>query len=451
MVYSVFLFVLLFYFRRRVGLNIFQKILVLTRFPPAITTTSSVVNTLVVTSKRWNSSSATTTTTTTTGSSPSSRLGYRSPTPPTGVPLSRLFSNTFPLSYSESYAQWLKRDDLQEAENEVLSCLPFYPQPDSTRRAKSLKVPIGEDRYINEFEITRTVKSETVTDDVVVLHGYGAGLGFMYKIFDEISKEPGSRIHGLDLLGYGGSSRPTFRLEKTRSSKDLLAQTLEAEDFFIDALEAWRKSKGLETFSMVAHSLGAYLGASYSVKYPGRLNKLMLVSPAGVTRSSYAIDKVPSENSDVKAKAPWWFHFLWECNVSPFSLVRNTGPLGPRFVSGWSSRRFAKLSSEESRALHMYAYCIFNAPGSGEYALNYLLAPGAYGRRPLADRAEEIPCPTYWLYGDKDWMDIRGGLHACDRIKGNCEIATVSNSGHHIYLDNPSELNRHIRNFMKSM
>jgi cardiolipin-specific phospholipase len=417
------------------------KILVLSRLPPTTTTAPAVAATVV---KRWNSSATTTATATT------ARGAYRSPTPPTGVPLSRLLSNTFPLSYSESYSQWVKRTGLQEAEKAVLSCLPFYPEPDATRRARSFKVPIGDNNHINEFEITRNT-SEPISDELVVLHGYGAGLGFFYKTFEGISNEAGWRIHGLDLLGYGCSSRPKFELKS--KSADPLVRTLEAEDFFIDALEAWRIERGIETFSLVAHSLGAYLGASYAAKYPGRINKLMLVSPAGVTRSSYAIDSGETPEMplpEMKAKAPLWFHYLWECNVSPFSLVRNTGPLGPRFVSGWSSRRFANLPSKEARALHMYAYTIFNAAGSGEYALNYLLAPGAYGRRPLASRAHEIPCPTYWIYGDNDWMDVKGGQEACNSIAGRwpADLVTVSNSGHHIYLDNPQELNYHIKKFM---
>jgi cardiolipin-specific phospholipase len=149
--------------------------------------------------------------------------------------------------------------------------------------------------------------------------------------------------------------------------------------------------------------------------------------------------------------APRWFKFLWECHWSPFSLVRYTGPLGAKFVSGWSSRRFANLPRSEADALHRYSYGIFNSPGSGEYALNYLLAPGANGRWPLAERAHRINCPSVWVYGDRDWMDIRGGYQAAASIRqagGYAEVVTVPNSGHHIYLDNPSMLNWHITNFM---
>ena len=60
-----------------------------------------------------------------------------------------------------------------------------------------------------------------------------------------------------------------------------------------------------------------------------------------------------------------WLVWLWDANVSPFSLVRLTGPLGPRFVSGWTSRRFNHLPPVEAQALHTYAYTLFRQRGSG--------------------------------------------------------------------------------------
>ncbi|ANB13425.1 Cld1p [Sugiyamaella lignohabitans] len=378
---------------------------------------------------------------------------YKPPTPPTGVPLSKLLSNVFPLSYGESYKQWLERKDLETAEHQVLSLLPFFPASDGIRQAESLQVPISNGNFINEFQISRS--NENVKHELVVLHGYGAGLGFFYKNFEEMSSRAGWRVHALDLLGYGRSSRPKFDIWV----KDPVQGVLAAEKFFMDALEEWRVKKGIEKFTLIAHSMGAYIGLSYAAKYRNRVNRMMLVSPAGVPRSIYSIpsSKLPDCVESPTPRGgqnvvPGWFKYLWECHWSPFSLVRNTGPLGPRFVSGWTSRRFARLPPEESEALHKYTYAIFNAPGSGEYALNYLLAPGAHGRWPLAERAHTIPCASTWVYGDHDWMDINGGLEAARRIRatgGEADVISVRNSGHHIYLDNYHMFNRHVSDFLE--
>lgn len=406
---------------------------------------------------------------------------YRRPTPPTGVPLSKILSNVFPLSYTESFRQWQRRHGLERAEQAVLNTLPFYPS-DETRKAQTLNVPIGDSNYIHELEIKP--KEETLQDNhLVLLHGYGAGLGFYYRNFDEISKVPGWKIHALDLLGYGLSSRPKAKLRKDLSRAEGVRY---AESYFVDALERWRQARGIKQFTLVAHSLGAYIGSAYATKYPERVRKMMLVSPAGVPRTGVAIPEkeihqylydnpekhdytVFQLSSDALKssmslgftykkssaaripKVPPWFQYLWECHWSPFSIVRYGGPIGPKLVSGWTSRRFAQLDQSEASALHDYVYSIFNARGSGEYYLNYLLAPGAQARWPLVDRAHDIPCETEWVYGDHDWMDVDGGYEACRRINamgGSATLTVVRNSGHHVYLDNPQDFNDLVKRFM---
>lgn len=380
---------------------------------------------------------------------------YRAPTPPTGIPLKRIFSNTFPLPLKDSFEQWKARTNLKKAEEDVLSTLPFFPEPDAFRSARSLQIDVGNGNWINEFEITQH-KSVEKPNDLVILHGYGAGLAFFYRNLDEISNVPGWKVHALDLLGYGRSSRPKFKI----LAKDPYDRIRETEDFFIDALEAWRIKKGIEKFTFVAHSMGAYFASAYSMKYPGHIKKLMLVSPAGVPRSQLSItaqrhraEGKEDDSPKLKVEIPTWFNFLWECHVSPFSLVRNTGPLGPRFTSGWTARRFANLPEKEAKFMHNYVYTIFNARGSGEYALNYLLAPGAHARWPLAERAKDITCETEWMYGTNDWMDVEGGIEACSNIqKAHGGPAPpfhmVENAGHHIYLDNPAEFNRLVISLM---
>jgi cardiolipin-specific phospholipase len=95
----------------------------------------------------------------------------------------------------------------------------------------------------------------------------------------------------------------------------------------------------------------------------------------------------------------------------------------------------------EAQALHDYIYHISAQPGSGEYALGSLLLPGAWARRPLANRVHDLKVPTSFIYGKDDWMDYRGALSVLDRFKVPTRIALVENAGHHLYLDNPEGFN----------
>lgn len=380
--------------------------------------------------------------------------------------------------------------------------------PYGPRRWNSEMVELsGKGRALNEFSIERV--GEEVEHNLVMLHGYGAGLGFFYRNFEAISRAEGWKVFALDLLGMGRSSRPAFRIH----AKDKESRIMEAENWFIDALEEWRIKRGLERFTLLGHSLGGYLAVAYALKYPGRLNKLILASPVGIPEDPYAVNEdlpdpqdstmaneftqdaadtrngVPpptadnnnflnqakkkeetgkDKNQPPRRRLPGWITYLWEANmISPFSLVRWSGPLGPRLVSGWTSRRFSHLPEEEAQALHDYSYSLFRQRGSSEYALAYLLAPGAFARSPLIRRIEgvgrqwiqahsvptvdgdtppkkchktrskspapsetsatqsfasregqrENGIPVVFMYGENDWMDVAGGFAAEEKIK----------------------------------
>lgn len=372
----------------------------------------------------------------------------------------------------------------------------------------------GKNRALNEFSVTRV--GEQVDDTLVMLHGYGAGLGFFYKNFESISRSKGWKLYALDMLGMGNSSRPPFKIH----AKDPAGKITEAESWFVDALEEWRKIRKIEKFTLLGHSLGGYLAVSYALKYPGHLNKLILASPVGVPEDPYAVNADmpdPSEstfqeeftvdqetttsphdtpstydakqrrvdqgqNEPKKRPYPGWLVWLWDANVSPFSIIRLSGPLGPRFVSGWTSRRFDHLPANEKQTLHDYAYSLFRQRGSGEYVLPYLLAPGAHARRPIINRVhglgrqvvkpatetspavKETGYPIVFMYGENDWMDVAGGLAAEEKLKqvqkkmllqgteeekrkenGSVKVVVVPKAGHHLYLDNPEEFNRYMK------
>ena len=373
----------------------------------------------------------------------------------------------------------------------------------------------GKNRALNEYSIERV--GEKTEETLVILHGYGAGLGFFYRNFEPLSRRKGWKLYALDMLGMGNSSRPPFKVR----SKDPQGKIAEAESWFIDSLEEWRKIRKIERFTLLGHSMGGYLAVSYALKYPGRLNKLILASPVGVPEDPYAVNSALPEpeqstlaseftqdqnavaesghhkhnkkeaaaasNKPVRRPLPGWLVWLWDANVSPFSLVRASGPLGPRLVSGWTSRRFSHLDTEEADALHTYTYNLFRQRGSGEYALPYLLAPGAYARSPVINRIQnvgrqvvqpaqpatattpavaevrETGLPVVMMYGDHDWMDVAGGYAAEEKIKkrveqallhgtpeererenGSAKVLIVRNAGHHLYLDNPDEFNKYI-------
>jgi cardiolipin-specific phospholipase len=204
------------------------------------------------------------------------------------------------------------------------------------------------------------------------------------------------------------------------------------------------------------------------------VDKLILVSPVGVPHNPYEtqddIEKDPSvadppdttiqaEFSQSQASPsktavkqprslPRWVTLLWEANFSPFMFVR-LPVVGPKFASGWTTRRFGNLPTLAERdALHQYAYQIFRLRGSGEFALAYLLAPGAFARRPLIERVKALQNDSVlkkvtWIYGSMDWMDVDAGRDASGKLVDiKSDVIVVDKAGHNVHLDNPEAFNR---------
>lgn len=107
------------------------------------------------------------------------------------------------------------------------------------------------------------MNTESNNTPMLLLHGFGAGIGFWVLNFDTFaSTHP---VYAIDLLGFGKSSRPKF-------SKD----AMEIESQYINSIEKWRQHMRIEKFILLGHSFGGYLSTAYAMKYPERIEHLIL-------------------------------------------------------------------------------------------------------------------------------------------------------------------------------
>ena len=90
------------------------------------------------------------------------------------------------------------------------------------------------------------------------MHGYGASGACFYPLFKELGTA--HRLICVDIFGMGTSTRAPV-------DKEQLCNTKNAENFFVEPLEKWRKIMNIDKFSFVAHSFGGYVGTCYSLKY----------------------------------------------------------------------------------------------------------------------------------------------------------------------------------------
>lgn len=275
--------------------------------------------------------------------------------------------------------------------------------------------------FLNTLSIKSTKPSPNAPPPAVILHGYGAGLGFFFRNLPALAQWAGHRgtdVFGVDWLGMGRSARVPFTIKAKRD--DIPGRVYEAESFFVDSLEEWRVKMGLEKMTLIGHSLGAYFSVVYALRYPTRVHKLILLSPAGVphdpnnltmpsreltdtgdsgsVKGDYAVaasdaevKRLREEQKAMKEKesrSRKLLTYLWEEGWSPFQVVRSTLFWGPMLVGKvwsviivklteiltffsvqYSSRRFSGLTEDETRDMHDYILNITLAKGSGEYCI----------------------------------------------------------------------------------
>ncbi|KAG1300083.1 hypothetical protein G6F66_000288 [Rhizopus arrhizus] len=343
-----------------------------------------------------------------------------------------------------------------------------------------------------KFEAERTPDLDSIIrqeDDnsnrnLVICHGYGAGLGFFYRNYQQLSQVPDWRLFSIDWLGMGNSSRPKWTISrKSNETWDEIVDTV--EDHFVESLESWRNKVGINKMTLSGHSLGGYFATCYALKYPERVEKLILISPAGIPEApsekvtkpddqspqetlqkeaneigaAYQAEAAAAENvakqktdseTPARRKIPAWATYLWEKNVTPMSIIRMTGPFGARLVHSYTSRRFAHLSEAEQHDFYDYLYNITSSTGSGEFALAAILAPGAFARKPLFKRLADLKMPTVFIYGEHDWMDYKAAEKAKEHMRVPVKVIKIASGGHHMYLENPEDFNKAIREEMQN-
>jgi cardiolipin-specific phospholipase len=264
------------------------------------------------------------------------------------------------------------------SEERLLRRLPFYdPSPAHQNASKLLSdhglvayssmVSLDNPRHaLNTLSFLPAQPSTSSNSVPVLLHGYGAGLGFFYRNFPSLGSwvaRSGTPLYAVDWLGMGRSTRPPFRIKANR--EDTIGRVTEAESFFVDSLEQWREKMGHRKMTLIGHSLGAYLTVAYTLRYPERVSRLILLSPAGVPQdpnmevpsrdvdesptfvnaeadpsvakpaSNKRVSRIRAEQKEAKNKESRTrrlFTYLWEEGWSPFQVVRSALFLGPLLV-----------------------------------------------------------------------------------------------------------------------
>ncbi|MCW3068639.1 MAG: alpha/beta hydrolase fold protein [Solirubrobacterales bacterium] len=228
----------------------------------------------------------------------------------------------------------------------------------------------------------------------------------------------GHRVIALDLPGFGHSPMPSEEISISRYAR-LLDRLL--EELQVDAA------------AVVGNSMGGFIGAELAIAFPQRVERLVLVSAAGIStyndpRTTRALPTLRHLERVLEASASWV-----ASKSDAFALRRRLRQVAMTVVVAHPSRLPAALAAEQMRGA--------GRPG-------FLQALESLAGYDVRDRLPEIACPTLIVWGEKDRLISVRDADVFEQLIPNSRKVVFADTGHVAMLERPADFNALLESFL---
>jgi len=225
------------------------------------------------------------------------------------------------------------------------------------------------------------------------------------------------RVIAFDLPGFGASQMPREKI------------TIRGYGHFVDAL---LDELGVSSAAVVGNSMGGFIGIELAIRFPERVERLVLVSAAGLSieylRNERALAVLGAIENRLAAYSGW-------LASRSDALARRPG--ARRMIFGIVARRPDRLPgplvAEQVR-------------GSGKPG--FLPALDALTDYPIRDRLGEIACPTLIVWGAEDKLVPARDADEFARLIPNSRKVVWPETGHVAMLERPEAFNALVQAFL---
>lgn len=266
---------------------------------------------------------------------------------------------------------------------------------------------------------------------IVLIHGFGASAIYYSSLISKLRKF--YHVYAIGMKGFGLLSRPEFNPEKFE----------EAIDFIIDSLEVWRKVLKLSDFSILAHSYGAYVTIQYLLKFKIKIEKLFLLSPAGMT-------EFPTKKFKKQEKRLHCCSWLTDCLTGQlWNAMRSLKYSAVPFMNLIGKKNYiksvfrGKTIDFESKDQRECTALFYDKTSSlsicGDKSLYMTLDAGSYSKRSglksllkLKESGYELP-KMIIMYGRFDWMDRVHTIYQSKKQKLDIPFEIIERAEHMNY------------------
>jgi proline iminopeptidase len=248
-------------------------------------------------------------------------------------------------------------------------------------------------------------------EPTLLLHG-GMGLDHSYlRSCDSLGDS--RRLIYLDQIGNGRSAEPTSWQNWSYAS-------------WAADLESFRKHIGLEQWTVVAHSGGAFVALEYALAFPGRLSGLVVVG-GGPSFSHVEIIEDNIRHRASHERSQRVLHLLSTPATDDHSLAEQWREVLPLYFSQWEPRYSSWFEHIRYRAR----------------AVNAARPPD------LRARLGKITAPTLVVCGNDDFiMPPHAAAEPLAHAIPGAELAILEHSGHFPMIERPREFHEAVRAFL---
>ncbi len=229
---------------------------------------------------------------------------------------------------------------------------------------------------------------------LVLIHGVCASLhtwdGWVGQLQNDF------RIIRLDLPGFGLSPLTDIRFMER--------QTMVA---MIDDIT---RTLGLKRFSLAGNSLGGYVSWTYAYAHPERVDRLILIDPAG-----YRMD------------FPWILGFATSPLVRPFARY-----VMPRFVFNMAvSQVYGDKGRITDAVRDRYFEMAMREGGKDDYIRIFLALKNSLQAKDVADGIDRIKVPLLLMWGGRDtWIPYPEYYNKWKKDHPGAAFVVYSDAGH---------------------
>jgi len=253
-------------------------------------------------------------------------------------------------------------------------------------------------------------------DTLVLLHGLTGSSIVFYKMFQKLSTT--YRVIGIDLPGMGCSSRNEVKYTEFQQTAD----------YFTDRIKYVIDTLNLDKFTLCGHSFGGYVSGLFTIKYPDYVNKLIFLSPVGISSEITSISTNHLEDMVHK--------LLYNLRGPPTIGFKMFGFFSNICFHFLMDHKCKTMTPGEAKLFKNFMSCLFRNTCVSEKAVFQFFDIHCRAYNPLANNYKKLQDkPIIFFYGDSDWSPISHAQMLKDFIP-SVRIEVVPDSGHLLYADN---------------